>query len=55
MFKKYNPNPYAARVGDCAIRAMSKALDQSWEKSFYTFMFVWLINGRYAFWECCMG
>ena len=30
MWKKYNPNPIAARVGDCTVRAISKALDQEW-------------------------
>lgn len=34
MFKFYNPNPEGARVGDCAIRAISKALSQSWEHTY---------------------
>ena len=34
MFKYYNPNPMAARVGDCAVRAVSKATNQSWEKTY---------------------
>lgn len=34
MFVKFNPNPQAKNVGDCVIRAVSKALDQSWEKSY---------------------
>ena len=31
MFVYYNPNPYQKNVGDCVIRALSKALDKSWE------------------------
>lgn len=30
----YNPNPVGRRVGDCAVRAVSKALDVSWEQAF---------------------
>jgi hypothetical protein len=34
MWIKYNPSPKGARVGDCAIRAVSKALDISWEQAY---------------------
>lgn len=34
MYVYYNPNPVAARVGDCAVRALSKALDLSWDEAF---------------------
>lgn len=34
MWIKYNPNPVNARVGDCAVRAVAKALDIDWEKAF---------------------
>ncbi len=34
MFVYYNPNPSMKRVGDCVIRALSKLLDQSWEKTY---------------------
>lgn len=34
MWKEYNPNPIAARVGDCTIRAISKATGQSWEETY---------------------
>lgn len=34
MYKPYNANPIAQRVGDCTIRAMSKALNQSWEETY---------------------
>lgn len=30
----YNPNPVGRRVGDCAVRAVSKALDVDWEQAF---------------------
>lgn len=33
----YNPNPYHKSVGDCAVRAISKALGQDWEQTY-----VWL-------------
>ena len=34
MFVQYNPNPYERNVGDCTVRAMSKALKISWEKAY---------------------
>ena len=34
MYVSYNANPSAARVGDCTIRAISKALDKSWEETY---------------------
>lgn len=34
MYEFYNPNPEGARVGDCAVRAVSKALNQSWIKTY---------------------
>lgn len=30
-YRFYNPNPSNIRVGDCSIRALSKALGKSWE------------------------
>lgn len=30
----YNPNPVHRSVGDCAVRALSKALEQSWEETY---------------------
>ena len=33
-FVKYNPNPINKRVGDCVIRAISKATGQSWEETY---------------------
>lgn len=34
MFKYYNPNPVTARVGDCSVRAVAKALNVDWEKAY---------------------
>lgn len=34
MHKYYNPNPQAARVGDCVIRSVSFATGQTWEKTY---------------------
>ncbi len=31
MYSNYNPNPQRKRVGDCVIRAISKALNMPWE------------------------
>lgn len=33
-FVFFNPNPDGKRVGDCAVRAISKALNQDWEATF---------------------
>lgn len=34
MWIKYNPNPVGRSVGDCAVRAVAKALDVSWETAY---------------------
>lgn len=34
MWIEYNNNPIARRVGDCAVRAVSVALDVDWETAF---------------------
>lgn len=34
MWEKYNPNPAGRSVGDCAIRAVAKALDVPWETAY---------------------
>lgn len=31
---EYNPNPTARRVGDCAVRAVAKALGEDWETAY---------------------
>ena len=33
-YQSYNPNPQGKRTGDCVVRAISKALNQDWEKTF---------------------
>lgn len=34
MYVQYNPNPCGKSVSDCTIRALSKALGQSWEQTY---------------------
>lgn len=34
MYIEYNPNPNGRRVGDCAIRALAKALGIDWETAY---------------------
>ena len=34
MWESYNPNPSLNRVGDCTVRAISKALGQDWETTY---------------------
>ena len=34
MWIEYNPNPFGRRVGDCVVRAISKALDKPWEQTY---------------------
>lgn len=33
MYRNYNANPLGVQTGDCVIRALSKALGQSWEET----------------------
>lgn len=33
-YEYYNPNPRQRSVGDCAVRAISKALNQTWEETY---------------------
>ena len=33
-FVSYNPNPMGSKVGDCVVRALSKALGQKWEETY---------------------
>ena len=47
----YNPNPRSRRVGDCAVRALSKALNQDWDKTYlwiciYGFIYKDMPNGN---------
>lgn len=34
MWIKYNPNPNGKQVGDCTVRAISKATGQDWYKTY---------------------
>ena len=34
MYQYWNPNPAAAKVGDCTVRAISKATKQTWEETY---------------------
>lgn len=34
MWVKFNPNPLKKNVGDCAIRAIAKATNQTWEQAY---------------------
>lgn len=34
MWIEYNPNPAGRRVGDCAVRAIAKALNTDWESAY---------------------
>lgn len=34
MYVEYNPNPLAVHGIDCTVRALTKALDVSWEKAY---------------------
>lgn len=33
-YSYYNPNPAGRSVGDCAVRALSKALGRTWEETY---------------------
>lgn len=35
VFEHYNPNPCGRNVGDCTVRALSKALGQAWHKTYF--------------------
>lgn len=40
MFRRYDPNPAGRNVGDCAVRAVSKATGQSWCDSYLSLCMV---------------
>lgn len=39
LFEYHNENPVEARVGDCTVRAIAFATDQSWEKTYWGICF----------------
>lgn len=41
MYIEFNPNPVGRRVGDCAVRAIAKALGMGWEAAYISLV----ING----------
>lgn len=34
MYRKFNPNPCGKSVGDCSVRAVSKALGIGWREAY---------------------
>lgn len=48
MFEYCNLNPHGLRVGDCVIRAISKALNQSWETTYIELSFQGFLMGDLA-------
>ena len=34
-YAHYNPSPFGKNVGDCTVRALSKALDQNWHETYF--------------------
>ena len=34
MYSYYNPNPVGKRVGDCAVRAVAKAINSDWKVAY---------------------
>ena len=45
MYSYYNPNPRGKRVGDCVIRAISKATNKSWEEVYIELCLLGYIMG----------
>ena len=45
MYSYYNPHPSKDRIGDCVIRAISKALNQSWEETYIELCLLGYIMG----------
>ena len=45
MFINYNPNPVGRKVGDCAVRAISKALKLDWETAYMNMVIAGLDMG----------
>lgn len=45
MYSHYNPNPHSKRVGDCVIRALSKATGKTWEETYIELCLLGYIMG----------
>ena len=49
MYSYYNPNPIKnKRVGDCVVRALSKATNQSWEETYIELCLLGYIMGDWG-------
>ena len=48
MYSYFNPNPRSRRVGDCVVRAISKALNQSWEETYIELSLLGYIMGDWG-------
>lgn len=45
MYSHYNPNPHGKRVGDCVVRALSKATNKSWVETYIELCLLGYIMG----------
>lgn len=45
MWIMYNPNPNGLRVGDCAVRAVCKAIGTNWDSAFAAIALVGFVMG----------
>lgn len=45
MYKYFNPNPKGGRVGDCTVRALTKALDMEWPETYIDLCLFGLLGG----------
>lgn len=34
MYREYNPNPQGKRIGDCVVRAISRAIGRDWKETY---------------------
>ena len=34
MYREYNPNPQGKRIGDCVVRAISRAIGRAWKETY---------------------
>lgn len=44
-YSRFNPNPYGKSVGDCAVRAVAKALGKTWEEAYIGLALEGLLRG----------
>ena len=54
-FIQHNENPDGRNVGDCTIRAIAKALGQSWEETYVGVALQGLHDAGYAVGQPCVG